>query len=286
MAAKAHREPEPIIIIKKVKAHGGHHGGAWKVAYADFVTAMMALFIVLWLLSSSEETKKVVGGYFADPTGSGKLMGTTQAGSGEAIQVAVEDLEKLKQHIEKAMAAEIQDFSALKNNVSITITPEGLRIELLENDQGVFFQSGNAMPSAMGAKVFEELATQLGALPNIVVLEGHTDAKPFGPHNQYSNWELSTDRANSARRLMQVHGLRAEQVAEVRGYADQQLRKPAAPEDASNRRISILVRRRFDRAAPLAKAREKVEQAAKRGEHATNESEHKETENKAPAASH
>jgi chemotaxis protein MotB len=232
---------EPEIIIKKVPGHAAHHGGAWKVAYADFVTAMMALFIVLWLLSASEQVRKAIGGYFNDPTGKGKLTGTTRAGAGEAIKV--DDLSSLKKKIEEAMAKELQDFDKLKEHVRMTITEEGLRIEFLETAAGVFFESGNASPSKAGEALFSQLAEQIGSLPNLLVIEGHTDAKPFPSGKGYSNWELSADRANAVRRLMRQHGLRDDQVTQIRGYADQQLRKPDAPEDPSNRRISILVRR-------------------------------------------
>jgi chemotaxis protein MotB len=242
-----HKAEEPIIIVKKVKGHGGHHGGAWKVAYADFVTAMMALFIVLWLLSASEQVKKAVGGYFQDPTGSGKLAGTTSAGIGEALKVEESDLNSLKERIEKAMSQEVQNFDRLKDYVNISVTEEGLRIELLENASGVFFESGSANPSSLGGMLFAKLAEQLGVLPNLVVVEGHTDARPFSARGEYSNWELSADRANAARRLMQHHGLRMDQVTQVRGYADQQLRKADKPDDPSNRRISILVRKMDNR---------------------------------------
>ncbi len=254
MASAKHKTEEPIIVIKKVKGHGGHHGGAWKVAYADFVTAMMALFMVLWLLSASEKTKKAVGGYFQDPSGNGKLAGTTQAGVGEAMQIAETDLEALKDKIEKAMAQQVQDFEKMKDYVNITVTEEGLRIELTETDAGMFFGSGSALPSPFGEALFAKLAEQLGVLPNLVVLEGHTDARPFSKTGGYSNWELSTDRANSVRRLMQQHGLRADQVTQVRGYADQQLRHADKPEDPSNRRISILVRKMDNIVHPLAAA--------------------------------
>src|SRR5271165_2972843 len=117
-----------IIVRKKSKHHSGGHGGAWKVAYADFVTAMMALFIVLWLLSSSERVQKTVGGYFRDPRGAGRMVGTTVSGAGEAIQVKVDDMDSLKKKIEKAMAREMKDFDKLKDFINITITEEGLRI--------------------------------------------------------------------------------------------------------------------------------------------------------------
>lgn len=243
MAAPDVSNQQPIIIVKKVRKHSAHHGGAWKVAYADFVTAMMALFIVLWLLSSSEKVQKTVGGYFRDPRGKGQLVGTTKAGAGEAIQVKREDLNDLKKKIEKAMAKELKDFANLKDYLNITITEEGLRIEFLESAAGVFFENGRSSPSPAGIEIFTRLAEQVSTLPNLVVIEGHTDAKPFVSDSGYSNWELSADRANAVRRLMQEHGLRADQVAQVRGYASQQLRKPEAPEDPSNRRISVLIRK-------------------------------------------
>src|SRR5689334_5906378 len=131
----------PIIIIKKKSRHGGHHGGAWKVAYADFVTAMMALFIVLWLLSSSEKVKKAVGGYFLDPTGKGKQTGTTVAGVGESLSLSKDDMSQLKEKLNQAMKS-IPKFQQMKDNVELTITSEGLRIELLETEKGMFFESG------------------------------------------------------------------------------------------------------------------------------------------------
>ena len=238
-------EPEnsaaPVIIIKKKSSHGGHHGGAWKVAYADFVTAMMALFIVLWLLSTSEKVQKAVSAYFKDPTGNGKLMGSSMAGVGESVSVTKDDMGKLKDKLEQAMKA-IPQFQQMKNNVELTVTNEGLRVELLENEKGMFFESGNAHPTDRGEELLVRLAAELGKLPNTLLIEGHTDAKPFSGDGTYTNWELSADRANSARRLMQANGLRAAQVAQVRGFADQHLRTPEDPTNASNRRISVIVK--------------------------------------------
>jgi chemotaxis protein MotB len=232
----------PIIVIKKVVGHGGHHGGAWKVAYADFVTAMMALFIVLWLLSSSDQVKKAVGGYFQDPTGSGKLMGSSMTGSGGAESVAVskDNMDKLKDVLEQAMK-EMPNFQQMKSQVEIIVTGEGLRVELLETDKGMFFESGRGEPTQGGADFIKRLASELGKLPNKLLIEGHTDAKPFPGDAAYTNWELSTDRANAARRLMQQNGVRADQVTQVRGYGDQHLRNPKDPLAASNRRISVIV---------------------------------------------
>ncbi len=232
--------PAPIIIKRKKAGHGGHHGGAWKVAYADFVTAMMALFIVLWLLNSSKQIQEAVGGYFKDPTGTSKKVGSNMVGSGEAFQLAKQDMPKLKEQLQKAIR-QVDKFDKLKNQIEMTVTSEGLRIELLESEAGTFFDSGNATPSANGRDLLKTLAEQLGQLPNKISLEGHTDSKPFAGSRNYSNWELSADRANAARRIMQESGVGADQVSQVRGYADQRLRKPDAPEDASNRRISLIV---------------------------------------------
>src|ERR1035438_9717687 len=138
--------PHPIIIVKKKGGHDAHHGGAWKVAYADFVTAMMALFIVLWLLNTSQDTQKMIGGYFADPTGKGNEKGTAMHGVGETVSLKKDDMPKLKEKIEQAMK-EMPQIQALKNQVRLTVTGEGLRIELLENAEGTFFELGSAEPT-------------------------------------------------------------------------------------------------------------------------------------------
>jgi chemotaxis protein MotB len=232
--------PQPIIIKKKIM-HAGHHGGAWKVAYADFVTAMMALFIVLWLMGTSDAVKKSVSGYFNDPTGKKGETGSGQAGAGEDIGLRKDDMGKLKEKLEAAMK-QSPELEKLKNQVQMTVTGEGLRIELMESELGTFFDSGNAHASGSGQDMLKMLASELGKMKNRLTLEGHTDARAFSSKNGYSNWELSSDRANSARKLMQDSGLRGDQVAEVRGYADQRLRKPEDPSNASNRRVSIIVR--------------------------------------------
>jgi chemotaxis protein MotB len=233
----------PIIIIKKKASHGGHHGGAWKVAYADFVTAMMALFIVLWLLNTSKPVKEAIAGYFRDPSGTAGKLGTSSEGPGEKFiptPVPNEDMGKLKDEIEKAMRR-LPNFDKFKNQIEIKVTPEGLRIELLESATGTFFDLGNRNPNSNGSELLDMLAGELGKLPNKISIEGHTDSKPFSGKKDYGNWELSTDRANSARRLMQEQGLGDKQVAQVRGFADQLLRVPKNPNDPSNRRISLIV---------------------------------------------
>jgi chemotaxis protein MotB len=229
----------PRIIIKKKGGHGGHHGGAWKVAYADFVTAMMALFIVLWLLNTSKQTQEAIGGYFRDPTGTSKKVGTDLQGSGENFTLTKDNIPQLKEELQKAIHR-VANFEKLSKQIEITVTNEGLRVELLENQKGTFFDIGNAKPSGDGKQLLSLMAEQIGKLPNKVSIEGHTDSKPYG-RPDYSNWELSVDRANAARRIMQQGGLAADQVSQVRGFADQRLRNKENPEDPSNRRISIIV---------------------------------------------
>jgi chemotaxis protein MotB len=236
-----------VIVIKKNGGHGGHHGGAWKVAYADFVTAMMALFIVLWLMNTSKQIQEAVGGYFKDPSGTSKfvgvgtskVMGTNQQGSGENVALGKDDMNKLKEELQNSIR-KMEELHDLSKQIEMTVTTEGLRIELLETAAGTFFDLGNATPSQNGAELLKILAQEIGKLPNRVSIEGHTDSKPYGRPG-YSNWELSVDRANAARRIMSESGLASNQVSQVRGYADQRLRHKDTPEDPSNRRISLIV---------------------------------------------
>jgi chemotaxis protein MotB len=232
----------PVIIIRRRKHHTPHHGGAWKVAYADFVTAMMALFIVLWLLSSSDQVQKAVGGYFSDPTGPGRDIGNGLRGAGgESLTVAKDDIPKLKQKLDQAIM-ETASLTKLKEHVIMAITGEGLRIELSEGSQAsFFFESGSPQPTAYGKEILSVLAAEIGKMPNKVIIEGHTDASSFGGRKDYSNWELSAERANSARRWMRQSGIRPDQIAQVRGYADQKLRNTADPNDPSNRRITLII---------------------------------------------
>jgi chemotaxis protein MotB len=243
---------QTIVIVKKKGGHGGHHGGAWKVAYADFVTAMMALFIVLWLMSQSEKVKKAVAGYFNDPKGTANLLGTTMAGNGIEVTQNDEALKQLKEKLEKEIMAK-KELEKLSKQIEITITPEGLRIELLETKNGTFYESGSARLSDSGQELLGLLGAELQTLPNKLLIEGHTDAAQYSDRANYSNWELSADRANSARRLLQQDGVREDQVTQVRGYADQMLRVKDNPYDPSNRRISILVKNDNGEPAPVIK---------------------------------
>jgi chemotaxis protein MotB len=228
------------IIIKKKGEHGGHHGGAWKVAYADFVTAMMSLFIVLWLMNTSKQVQEAVGGYFKDPTGTSKKVGTDMQGAGENFFVRKEDMSKIKEELQKRIR-HISNFDKLSKQIEMTITAEGLRVELLEEANGTFFDLGDPNPNQSGRELLTALAQEIGPLPNRISIEGHTDSKPYQGKAVYTNWELSVDRANSARRIMQESGLRADQVQQVRGFADQQLRNKQDSTDPANRRISLIV---------------------------------------------
>jgi chemotaxis protein MotB len=230
----------PIVILKKKAGHGGHHGGAWKVAYADFVTAMMSLFMVMWLMNSSKPVKEAISGYFRDPSGTAEKKGTTLEGTGENFTLTKDNMPKLKDQLEQKIR-QMNDFDKLKDHIEITVTNEGLRIELMESASGTFFDSGSSKLNADGRDMLITLAQELGKLPNKLSIEGHTDSKPYASTGAYSNWELSTDRANAARRLMQANGVGENQVTQVRGFADQSLRKQSDPYDPSNRRISLIV---------------------------------------------
>jgi len=227
-------------VRKHAAAHDDEHGGAWKVAYADFVTAMMALFIVLWLLSASEKVQKAVGGYFQDPTGQGKQTGSTSAGVGETLTLTKDQLQQIKDKIQEAMK-QIPAFKDMQNQIKMTVTAEGLRIDLLETKRGLFFDTGNPTPTMAGGEILKVLAAELAKLPNKIVIEGHTDSTPYG-RPDYSNWELSADRANAARRILTESGLDDSRISQVRGFADQRLLLKDDPTNPSNRRISIIVR--------------------------------------------
>ena len=229
-----------ILIKKRRRSHGGSHGGAWKVAYADFVTALMSLFIVLWLTSTSDSVKESVAQYFNDPRGTSTLQGTNRNGSGHSLPLDRNGMQKLKEQLLDA-ARQMPNFDKLKNQVEITAEQDGLRIELLEQPGGTFFKLGSAQPTPALRDFLKAISPELGKLQNKISIEGHTDSVPYSDDSLYSNWELSTDRANVARRLMQGNGIAPSQVAEVRGFADQLPRRPDHPEDPSNRRITLIV---------------------------------------------
>jgi chemotaxis protein MotB len=220
------------------------HGGAWKVAYADFVTAMMALFIVLWMMNSTQRVKASITGYFRDPKGYTRTLGAGPSSTGEGLPVDHRNVSQIQKQIEEALRS-VPDFPRIRDHVQFSVTGEGLRIDLLETEQGLFFVTGSPSPTPEGERLLQSLAAEIGKMPNRVVIEGHTDSRPYRnavPSSGYGNWELSTDRANAARRLLYAHGLSPQQVVEVRGYADQKLLEESNPESARNRRISLVVK--------------------------------------------
>jgi chemotaxis protein MotB len=245
-----------IIVRKKVAAHAAHHGGSWKVAYADFVTAMMAFFMVMWIMSMDAGVKDMVQGYFQNPVGfkrsfSGGRNILSQGNSITNLEVRRTVILKRRREEEarlqaaaSAIRAEINEsglMEGLSAAVEVVVTDDGLRVEMMETGRGeTFFDKSSASLKPALREVLGVVAGKLARLQNGVIVEGHTDALPFGGEG-YTNWELSVDRANAARRVMIAGGMPGDQLVEVRGYADKQLKLPDNPLDDRNRRISLLV---------------------------------------------
>lgn len=270
------------IIIKKVKK-GSHavHGGAWKIAYADFVTAMMAFFLLMWLLGSTTEgDKKGIADYFGSPlkvamaggSGSGDSSSVVKGGgndlsrsSGQVKQGDVEAqrrsfalkalkaeqhraeaarLEALKKKVEEVLAASPK-LAAMKSQIRLDMTRDGLRIQIVDEQNRPMFDSGSAVVKPYMRELLREIGAVLAEVPNRLTLEGHTDAQPFGAgERSYSNWELSSDRANASRRELGLGGLPEDRMLLVQGLASSVLFEPAEPLSPANRRISIIVMNR------------------------------------------
>ena len=255
-----------IRIVKKKGGHGAAHGGAWKVAYADFVTAMMAFFLLMWLLNSADKnTKAGIAGMFQDPNffntergkeilssyGKGILpggrgMSPGPDGGGVPDSEAAQEREhKALQGARDAIEGAFQKdelLQAFKDQISMDFTDEGLRIQIQDKAARVLFDSGSAKLKPYTLSILQEIAKELGKLPNRVVIGGHTDSQKYA-NNAYTNWELSAERANAARRVMEsaAGGLRPDQVRRVTGYADTIPVEGLDPKDPQNRRISIVV---------------------------------------------
>lgn len=277
----------PVIVIKKItKGGGGHHGGAWKVAYADFVTAMMAFFLLMWLLNATtEEQRQGISEYF-DPTpmevssntsGAGGVMGgLTVSNEGarvndvqpivhndvqptqkqeqinpekmakEQLQAELEkrenaEFEKVKEEIQKAV--ENSDLKDLAKNLMVDMTPEGLRIQIVDQDGSSMFPSGSSKPYEKTTKLLDMVAGIIKTMPNQISVRGHTDSVPYSKGADYTNWELSADRANASRRVLLDAGIETKKLSNVVGKADTEPLKPDKPEEAQNRRISIILLR-------------------------------------------
>ncbi len=271
------------IIIKRIKKGGhGHHGGAWKIAYADFVTAMMAFFLLMWLLGSTAEgDKKGIADYFNSPLKVSLLGGGSGSGDSSSVlkgggtdlsradgqvkkgdieakrktlqlkalkadqrRAEIARLESLKKKVEDVIAASPK-LAALKSQIRLEMTRDGLRIQIVDEQNRAMFDSGSAIVKPYMRDLLREIGAVLAEVPNRLTLEGHTDAQPFGGGERgYSNWELSSDRANASRRELGAGGLPDERVLLVQGLASSVLFEANDPSSPVNRRISIIVMNR------------------------------------------
>jgi chemotaxis protein MotB len=237
------------IIIKRVrKGHASPHGGAWKVAYADFVTAMMAFFLLLWLISMVEPVKKAaLANYFRNfnlfqqsgtsfMEGSSSIQTEVKTSTAEVVtgeQKASDLKEKLKQAVEGKL-------KSLKDHIFIDTVEGGVRIQIVDTEGAPMFSSGSAVPNEKAKEILRVLAENIKDDPYKVAVEGHTDAAPF-KSGQRTNWELSTERATAARREIENNGIDTNRVARVVGYADTDLLNKEDPKDPRNRRISLIM---------------------------------------------
>jgi len=287
----ASNDAKPTVIVRRVKkVQGrGHHGGSWKVAYADFVTAMMAFFLVMWLLASTTQPERAgISEYFRNPSplsgtsttaapgmaGPGgastsmiKLGGATDISRGnsndpfqnqrESIPNPVDErerekqrLEALKQELEEAIDKS-QALEPFKDQLLLDITPEGLRIQIVDKQNRPMFDMGSAKLMPYTREILRELSRFINQVPNHISISGHTDTTAYSTQSGYSNWELSADRANAARRALLEGGMDEAKVARVVGLASSVLFDKADPQNPINRRISIVVMTREAEAAAL-----------------------------------
>ncbi|MCC7307152.1 MAG: OmpA family protein, partial [Acidobacteria bacterium] len=241
----------PRRRVKKAKGHGGHHGGAWKVAYADFVTAMMALFLVLWLVSQADmKLKQQIAAYFRSPgvfdTMDGGVLSQAKKVSNEPTSLTSKDDEQALFSVAQALQEQFStrpEFEKYKDQVQISVTDEGLKVNLIDKADKVSFPSGSSDLTADASSILTEIARGVCSLPNKINIGGHTDSRVFSTANGYTNWELSADRANAARRVLEAGCVKPEQIRRIVGFADTEPLVPNDPYAPANRRISITVLR-------------------------------------------
>ena len=266
---------QPIIIKRVKRFGGGHHGGAWKIAFADFATAMMAFFLVLWLMSTATPEQKIaIAGYFKDPIGfseSGTPYVIDLGGSPElapdktinpevksdptpetSVQLDKDQVETMAEQVEKErlnlLLQELQNkveenpqLQKFKDQILFEITQDGLRIQIMDAENRPMFDIGSARLQPYFEDILLAMADTIKAVPNKISVSGHTDAKPYAGSGEFGNWELSANRANAARRALVAGGYPDNQVARVVGYASSSLFDRKNPFNPVNRRIDIIV---------------------------------------------
>ncbi|MGZ8484580.1 MAG: flagellar motor protein MotB [Candidatus Binatia bacterium] len=290
--AKHGKDDKPRVITKKCRlTHGGgHHGGAWKVAYADFVTAMMALFLVLWLLGASNSKEKaVIAHYFREPgvfSGSrGIIPHGGQDKLGEGI-IQAPTMEVLHANIKEGLLQLKQSLN-VTDQVPITITADGLLIEMIDKEKQAFFEVNSADVKPIMRKILSLIAKEIKDTPNLLIVAGHTDSRGFHNDSFYSNWELSSARALNTRRDLEELGIASQRFEQVVGYADRKLRRPNDPLAAENRRISILIKNVDKHSASISEEKSTTKAAdkarAEKSEAKTTEKTHAEKSTVKPA---
>ena len=245
------------VIIKKVKKNhgGGHHGGSWKVAYADFVTAMMAFFLLLWLLSMVSEDKRIATAEYFKNFSIFKESGRNfQPGSAFVITDHIKKAEMKPENVVAALKKALKN-KAGSDQILIDVIEGGLRVQIVDKEGSPMFQLGSAEPTAKAREILSLVYEEIKNLDGKIAIEGHTDAAPFRG-DQITNWELSTMRASTTRRLLEGNGLDPTRVARVVGYADTELLIKDQPKDPQNRRISIIMMQPKE-ASPTAEAPKK-----------------------------
>jgi chemotaxis protein MotB len=243
--------PKPRRRVKKVKGHGGHHGGAWKVAYADFVTAMMALFLVLWLVSQADTNlKEAIASHFRSPgvfdSVKGGILNQAKKVSKEPSSLTSKDDEQMLFSVAETLKKKFSsrpEFNKYKDQIKIDVTEEGLKIEIIDKADNVSFPSGSAELTAEARAILTEIAEGICQLTHKINIGGHTDSHVFPSDKGYTNWELSADRANAARRVLESVCIKPSQINRIVGFADTVPLIPADPYSPANRRISITVLR-------------------------------------------